>query len=89
MNTIDHSSAKGDKAAEESLDASSVCTGIGNDVPSRVWGNLALNSWNNLINRQIAGVEYIILILFTKSLYNQIHKGEKVRPASQAFQKRV
>lgn len=32
---------------------------------------------NNLINRQIAGVEYIILLLFTKSLYNQIHKKKK------------
>lgn len=72
-NTIYHSSGnvsfKGDKATEEvCLDASSVCVGIVHEVPDRVLGNLTLNSWNNFINRQIAGVEYIINIIYKISV---------------------
>lgn len=55
--------------------ASSVCFGIVN-MPCL---------GNDFFNRQTAGVGYIILILYTKSLYNQIHKGVNASPAGQEF----
>lgn len=65
-------------------DVTSVCIGILNQVLNYYLGDLALDSYNNFIHRQVAGVEYIMLILFTKI---SVHRAEKVCPASQAFQK--